>query len=90
MRQNVRLFPDASRRSLIDALRMDFTVERELLGSWDLVTGAIAANDAAQAVARACSDPGLYRASPIGTSGLHEHFMVPSWGPPEPVEPGLD
>ena len=68
---------------------MDFTVERESAGSWHLVASAVEAETAAQAVARACSDEGLYRAGPLGATGLRELFVVPSWGPPEPVEPGL-
>jgi hypothetical protein len=66
---------------------MDFTVERESDGSWHLVAGAIEAESAAQAVARACVDDGLYRAGPLGTTGIREHFVVPPWGPPEAVEP---
>lgn len=65
---------------------MDFTVERNEAGDWKLIAAAVMADDAAQAVRRAGFDAGLYRASPLGTSGLDEHFVVPVWGPPEPVE----
>lgn len=68
---------------------MDFTVERRYDGSWHLVGGAIEAKSAIQAVIRAASDGGLYRAAPLGTSGLEQHFIVPTWGPPEPVESGV-
>jgi hypothetical protein len=68
---------------------MEFTVERESDEGWEAVAAAIYATDAAQAVTRTCNDAGTYRAAPLGTSGIHEHFVVPTWGPPEPVEPGL-
>lgn len=64
---------------------MNFTVEREAAGSWQLVADVVEAESAAQAVARACTDDGLYRAGPLGTTGLREHFVVPPWGPPEAV-----
>ena len=69
---------------------MHFTVERKHCNGWELVVGAVQAEDAAQAVVRASSDPGLYRVGPIGATGLKEHFVVPEWGPPEPIEPGIE
>ena len=65
---------------------MHFRVERERGGIWHEITSAIEANSAAQAVARACSDAGRYRAGPHGSTDEVEHFVVPAWGPPEPVE----
>jgi hypothetical protein len=61
-------------------------VERRHLGRWRTVDAQIEARNAAQAVARACSEPGVYRAGPCGTSGLVERFLVPAWGPPESIE----
>lgn len=67
---------------------MHFAVQGRYGGSWHLV-GAIEAESAIQAVSRAAPDAGLYRAGPLGTTGLERHFVVPTWGPPEPVEPHL-
>lgn len=67
---------------------MNFTVERWSERGWELKAVALA-DDARQAVARGAEDPGLYRARPLGTRGLEEHFSLPEWGPPEPVERGL-
>lgn len=64
---------------------MRFTVERDIKGAWHSVAVAIEASGARQAVARAASEAGLYRARPHGLADLHELFWVPQWGPPEPV-----
>jgi hypothetical protein len=68
---------------------VEFTVERSLGGVWEIVAGVVTAGSAAHAVTLVCTDEGLYRARRTGTTGPHEHFAVPAWGPPEPVEPGL-
>jgi len=38
-------------------------------------------------VIRSSSEAGTHRATPQGTYGLGEYFVVPEWGPPKPIVP---
>jgi hypothetical protein len=66
---------------------MQFTVERQNIGIWHVVSAAIEAEDALQAVTESSTDPGTHRATPQGNYGLGEYFDVPELGPPEPIAP---
>jgi len=65
---------------------MLFAVEREHEGIWRVVDLAVEAVTHRQAVARACTVPGLYRARHLDEPGREpRHFWVPVWGAPEPL-----
>jgi len=64
-----------------------FSVERQNLGFWHVVAPAVEADSALQAVIRSSSEAGTHRATPQGTYGLGEYFVVPEWGPPKPIVP---
>lgn len=66
---------------------MQFTVERQNIGIWHLVAAAVEAEDAFQAIACSATEPGTHRATPRGTHGLGEYFVVPELGPPQPIAP---
>lgn len=65
---------------------MHYRVERQQGGAWRPTVGAIRAENARQAVALASGAAGIYRAIPYEAMGVEEHFTVPEWGPPEPIE----
>jgi hypothetical protein len=77
------------RKSSSLVLGMLYSVEKEHEGSWRVIDMAVEALDHHQAVVRACTDSGIYRARAIdGADEMHKHFWVPSWGPPEPLGAG--
>lgn len=72
-----------SGRTAPEYLEVQFTVEREEGGGWELVAAEVEASSHHQAVVRASTHAGIYRASLHGVTGSHQHFAVPGWGPPE-------
>lgn len=66
---------------------MEFTVERQRAGSWQVVATAVEAESALQAVTRSSPEPGTHRATERSAYALGEYFRVPELGPPEPIAP---
>lgn len=68
---------------------MLYSVEQENEGAWRVIDMAVEAMGHHQAVVRACSGSGIYRAQAIdGSDEMPKHFWVPAWGPPEPLGVG--
>ncbi len=65
---------------------MIFSVENEHEGVWRVLDTAVEAVAHQQAVARACTVPGLYRVRALsGSEQRPKHFWVPLRGPPRPL-----
>lgn len=68
------------------AVGIIFIVEAESDGGWTLIAEAVEARSALQAVARAAPLEGRYRVrSPDEAHRCPQLFLVPPWGPPEPL-----